>query len=246
MELARFLDQYTVRARLLPALIVALPPCIATLVWFPDGLHGWGAVWALIVWSGGTFLLAEIGRDAGKRKEPRLFQLWGGKPTTRLLRHEGAINRVLLTRRHAKLAALMGIAVPTAAVEAADSDAADEVYEACVAFLRDNTRDRKQFDLIFKENCSYGFRRNLWGMKAVGSTLALLGLVAVAVIPLVDSLARVGPRLEIIAVVGAVNLALLFGWLFVITPAWVRIPAEAYAERLLEACERLEGNSPRN
>ncbi len=239
MALARFVDAYTVRARLLPALIAALPLGIATLAWFPTGILGWGTVWALIVWSGGTFLLAEVGRDAGKRKEPDLFASWGGKPTTRLLRHHGAANRPLLARRHARLAALTGIAAPTAGAEAADRAAVDEVYETWSVVLRDRTRDHTTFDLIFAENCSYGFRRNLWGMKPVGTVLAVAGLAAVAVIPWLDLSVRPAPRVGAVIVAGAINALLVLGWLFVIRPAWVRTPAEAYAERLLEASDRL-------
>jgi hypothetical protein len=235
VALARLADAYTVRARLLPALIAALPLGIATLAWFPTGILGWGAVWALIVWSGGTVLLAEIGRDAGRRKEPGLFASWGGKPTTRLLRHHGSANRPLLARRHARLAALTGIAAPTPA----DRHAADEVYEAWSAVLRDRTRDHTAFDLIFAENCSYGFRRNLWGMRPVGTVLAVAGLAAVAVIPWLDPSARTAPRVGAVIVTGAINAILVLGWLFVIRPPWVRTPAEAYAERLLEASERL-------
>jgi hypothetical protein len=239
MEIARLVDPYTVRARLLPALITALPLGIATLAWFPKGVLGWGAVWALVAWSGGTFLLSEFGRDAGKRKEPRLFASWGGKPTTRLLRHQGAANRPLVARRHAKLAALTGIAMPIVEAEAADPRAADEIYEAWCTTLRGRTRDRKQFDLIFTENCSYGFRRNLWGMKPLGIGLALAGLIAVALIPWVDPSARIPPRVGTVIVTGGINAILFLGWLFVIRPGWVRTPADAYAERLLEASDRL-------
>jgi hypothetical protein len=185
-------------------------------------------------------LLAQVGRDAGKRKESRLFASWDGKPTTRLLRHRDSLNRPLLARRHAKLGALLGTTIPTAMEEAADLRAADEVYEACTAFLRDKTRDRQQFDLIFDENCSYGFRRNLWGMKPLGITVAFLALGAIVVLLLIDPPgARVGHRIGTVAVAGVMNLLLLLGWLFVFTPGWVRVPADAYAERLLEACERL-------
>src|SRR6266545_3503426 len=103
MPFGRFPDQYTVRARLLPALLVALPVGVASLACFPNGVVGWGPVWALVVWSGGTVLAAQFGRDAGKRKEDRLFESWGGKPTTRLLRHRGTTNAVTLSRRHRKL-----------------------------------------------------------------------------------------------------------------------------------------------
>lgn len=240
MGLGRIPDQYTVRARLLPALLVALPAGVAALAWFPDGILGWGAVWGLVTWSGGTLLLAQLGRDAGKRKEPRLFELWGGKPTTRMLRHAGGANPVTLGRRHAKLKSLMrDVRFPTPEEEAADPHAADEVYEACTTVLRDKTRDRKRFDLIFEENCNYGFRRNLWGMRPLGLVIALLALAVIAGVPVLDSAARSGGRLGLVAVTGAVDLLVLLGWLFVFTPGWVRVAGEAYAERLLEASERL-------
>lgn len=238
MKLGRLPDQYTIRARLLPALIVALPVGLATVAWFPEGIPGWSAIWGLVAWSGGTMLLAQAGRDAGKRKEALLFMLWGGKPTTRLLRYRDAANITLLRRRHAKLAALLGIAMPGANEEAANPRASDEVYETCVTFLRDRTRDREQFHLVFEENCNYGFRRNLWGMKPLGVTLTLLALAAIAAIPVVDAGAHLSARLSTVAVAAVADLVLLLGWLFVFTPRWVKVAAEAYAERLLEACER--------
>ena len=83
-------DTYTRRARLYPALLVALPLGLATLAWFPEGLAGWGTLWGLVTWSGATALLAQVGRDKGRVKEPGLFEQWGGKPTTRMLRHRHA------------------------------------------------------------------------------------------------------------------------------------------------------------
>jgi len=240
MEFARVVvDPYTIRARLFPALIAALPLGIATLAWFPNGLFGWGPVWVLFAWSGGTFLLSEIGRDAGKRKETKLFALWQGNPTIRLHRHQGVVNPQLLARRHAQLAALTGIGKPTAKAETADPGAADRIYEAWCNILRDRTRDRKQYPLVFAENTSYGFRRNLWGMQPLGISLTILGLAAVALLPGLDPSARATPRIGTVVVTGGINALLLIGWVFIIRPKWVQTVAEAYAERLLEASERL-------
>jgi hypothetical protein len=76
-------------------------------------------------------------------------------------------------------------------------------------------------------------------MKPVGTVLAVAGLAAVAVNPWLDPSARAAPRVGAVIVTGAINALLVLGWLFVIRPAWVRTPAEAYAERLLEASDRL-------
>lgn len=240
MEFGRTLDKYTVRARLLPALLVALPIGLATVTWFPGGVFGWGAVWGLVTWSGGTMLLAQLARDAGKRKERQLFESWGGKPTTRMLRHGDTANAVTLGRRHKKLESLLrDVKLPTPEEEAGNPSAADEVYETCITFLREKTRDTKEFALVFEENCNYGFRRNLWGMKPIGLSLVLLGLVAILTAPFTEAIARSGGTLALAGITGGLNLMLVLSWLFVLKPNWVRVAAEAYAERLLEACERL-------
>lgn len=234
------LDAYTRRARLWPALLVALPLGLATLAWFPEGLAGWGTLWGLVAWSGGTALLAQVGRDKGKVKESRLVENWGGMPTTRMLRHRHAANKVILARYHKKLQELLpDTKIPTPAEEQADPAGADEIYKNCTAFLRAKSRDRKRFALVFEENCNYGFRRNLWGMKPLGITTALAGIVAVAFYFVVNYFGKgvaVPPRA---LMCGVGNLLLLLGWVLWFTPDWVKIPAEAYAERLLEASEEL-------
>jgi hypothetical protein len=226
------LDRYTVQARLVPALIVALPVALAAIV--VVGTVVWATVAGAVAWAGGTVLLAQVGRDGGKRKEPALFASWGGKPTVVRLRHRGPTNPVTLARWHSKLKKAMGKALPTPKQEIADADDADVMYEACGTLLRGATRDQKKFPLVFNENCSYGMRRNLWGVKPLGIGIAVIGLLVVGVVAAVDPARR-----EIASVAGALDFVLLLGWVLVFTPDWVRVPAEAYAERLLEATEKL-------
>jgi len=83
----KYLDAYTVRARFAPALLVMFPIGLAIIAWFPAQFIGWGLLVGAAFWSGSTLLLAELGRDLGKQKQPTLYGLWGGAPTTQLLRH---------------------------------------------------------------------------------------------------------------------------------------------------------------
>src|SRR2546426_4811456 len=108
---------------------------------------------------------------------------------------------------------MRGGKLPTAQQEADDPPAADVVYEACGAFLRDKTRDQKKFPLVFEENCNYGLRRNLWGMKPIGIAIATLGIAAVGVILLIDPTVRSGSRAGVAALAAAVNVLLLLGWI---------------------------------
>jgi len=232
-------NSYTRRARLEPALITALPLGLATLAWFPTGIVGWGLFWGLIAWSGGTALLAQVARDRGKKQEPKLFQSWGGKPTTRFLRHRDVPNKFILERRHRKLTTLLpDLNIPSANQEHADPQKADEIYEACTAYLLERTRDTKQFPLIFEENCNYGFRRNLWGIRPIGIVLSLLGVTAVLVVIGLDLKKDTMPT-PIVLTAALVNILLAGAWVFYFRPEWVRTTAEAYAERLLASIEIL-------
>src|SRR6266550_7488459 len=233
-------DTYTLRARILPTLIVGLPAGLAALAWFPMSGSWWGPISSLLVGAGGVALLAQLGRDWGKRKQPRLYQSWGGEPTTRLLRHRDAPNSVLLQRRHAKLQLLLsGQTMPTREQELANPKGADDIYQAAAALLRERTRDKQQFPLIFEENCNYGFRRNLWGMKPLGILTATAGTtaaLALIVLHYRSGNVAMSPTTPTVAVV---NGLLLLAWLFWFTPSWVRIAADGYAERLLAASDTL-------
>ena len=116
---------------------------------------------------------------------------------------------------------------------------ADEIYEACVTLLREKTRDKKQFPLVFDENCSYGFRRNLWGLKPLGIAVSVVAVVAVVALPLVEPTVWSTALKDRMLVPLLVNLVLVVGWLSVVTPRWVKLAADAYGQRLLESCERL-------
>jgi hypothetical protein len=231
------LDTYARRARLQPVLLTTLPLGLATLAWFPAGANVAGLAWGILVWCGGATLLAQLGRGSGKRREHALFQAWGGTPTTKMLRHATASNKVVLERRHRALEQLLrDIALPTADDEAADPAGADAKYEACVAFLREHTRDRERYPLIFDENCSYGFRRNLWGLKPLGLTFAMISFLAIELLIIWSR--ETGRTVPSAAFAGGLLAAVfVMGWLFVVTPQWVRVAAEAYAERLLAACD---------
>ena len=139
----------------------------------------------------------------------------------------------------------MGQALPTEEEEAQNPAGADQLYEAAVSFLREATRDTSKFPLVFAENVNYGFRRNLWGLKPYGLAFAILAAVAswglfLSSVGLptaeswVDNIVKDPDGVTVTRLVGSMfNTTAVAVWLFVITPEWVRIAAEAYAQRLL-------------
>lgn len=238
-------DDYDRRARLRPALLVSLPLALAVMSAFSD-FSSLQFLVGIAAYFGFTALIAQFGRDEGKRLEPWLFEQWGGRPTTQLLRHRDShLDVHTKTRYHAALSALLPLqSMPTATAEASDPRSADAAYDSCVLYLRDRTRDKTAFPLVYAENVNYGFRRNLWGMKKAGLLISVCALVATALIAFLRP--QSGMPLASPVAASVINACMLVWWLMRIKPSWVRVPAFAYAERLLATCDTLSPpNTPR-
>jgi hypothetical protein len=233
-------DKYSIHARLVPAFLVLMPLGLSIVCLFPEKFAGWDFIVWLGTSSGLAVLLEQLARDRGKAKESRLFSLWGGKPTTKMLRHHGSpLGPVTVKRYHAKLKSLVpGMKIPSADDEKEDPEGADEAYASCVAYLIARTRNKKAFPMVAEENANYGFRRNLWGMKAIAITVLLVA-TAVASTQIPPNWLEPGKVKPVVAVTLVFNAILLLAWLSLITPKWIRPAAEAYARQLLSTCDQL-------
>src|SRR5271167_1505113 len=80
------LDEYDLRARLFPAILITLPALAVIWILWPAARSFGGIAAGSVVESAVLFWLTKIARDQGKRIESRLFSGWGGKPTTAVLR----------------------------------------------------------------------------------------------------------------------------------------------------------------
>ena len=235
---ARFAgDDYEWRARRAPVLLAALPLAAAALAWAPH--FDWTAI--LPAGAGGLLLgwCGDVGRMS-KERENALYESWGGKPTTRLLRHrDSPLSKQKLKSLHRKLAERTEISAPSVNREASDPMEADKIYEDYATHLRDATRDGAKFPLVRAELVNYGRARNAFGLRKIG--------IAASVVALSITLARLfaawksGVPLDVAApcFVALFALVMLGFWLFWSRPATVRHVAEAYAARLIEAADKL-------
>ena len=183
------------------------------------------------------FIAYQIGRDSGKNKESKLWQKWGGAPTTRFLRHSNTeFDAVKRNAVHEKLSSLR-IEVPSAEAELADPVSADARYEYCTYEIIRRTRNQEAFPLVFQSLISYGLQRNLFGLKWVGTGVCLLSVVVCVMIAIMNRtpLEELAPS----ALTILVNVVVLSIWLVKVTERKVRMEAEKYAYNLLEAALNL-------
>jgi len=232
-------SSYSARARLQPALLAAFPLSALSVAIFVAKPSWWSSLIAVGGASGVSTLAAQVARAAGRSREPELWERWGGPPTSSALRHRSATNPVQLHRYHAAIKRILGITLPTAEEEATDPVKADLEYETAVKGLIERTREPDKFPVVFEELCSYGFRRNLFGLREAALAACLFSAIGSALGVFLASSGSHDLLPEPFVVVLALDVAeALFMWRAV-TPEWVRDPSETYAKALLGATEKM-------
>lgn len=237
-------DRYTLEARVAPVVLLLLPLAVFGLVAFP-----WYGITALGLGSVPTsalgvvafmvtcslVLASHIGR-CGRRKQARLFVLWGGPPLRRAMRHDSIRDDIMSWDRITTLIETRtGVPRPTADDEANDASIADKVYADFENELKQATRDAKSFPEVARENRSFGFRRNLWAMKPWAITAGLLFALAAT------GMSIWGPASDRPLYMGTaiVMVLVILWWTFFVTTNWVRDAADAYVVAMREGGLRL-------
>lgn len=247
---AKVTDPYDRQARLYPALLCLLPLLALIALLYAPNVSALTGVVTLAVSCGGLFLITNICREMGKRLEERLFREWGGKPTTQLLRHRDSIvDSVTKRRYHSFLAAKINAAFPDAEQEKADPAKADEAYQSGARWLLDHTRPDagKQFDLLFRDNVTYGFRRNALGVRPLAMVLAVGCLFwTLAKEQVIGGGGKIfdWSALTQLSPAGIASLAvsavMLLVWVFFFTKTSLRTSAFTFAQTLLRTCDVLQ------
>jgi len=245
----KIIDKYSLNARFYPMVLFYLPVLLLGILFslqFDKYTH---LLTSLGILGAMSFFLQQIGRDPGKSKERALWKTWGGPPSTRILRwRDDTIDVNTKKRYHLKLQALCPLdVVPNTDFEKQWPIDADSAYEAWAKYLRSKTRDTKKYSLLFTENINYGYRRNLWGLKSYAISLLIFLMVATYGYSCWAN--KIFNPLDFSApfFIGEIMLLILLSlWLLKVRADWVKIPADAYAERLLESTESLKNDTAKN
>ncbi len=233
------LDGYTIKARLFPAVLSAAP--FLAFIFIGSSWATFGLPEALSIVSVLVILFAgsDLARRAGKRIEGELFSMTGGKPRNVLLSHNDSTFDSRTRERYRQfLAGKINLPAPTLEEESTEPSKASEFYDSGYAWLRENTRDREKFSLLLSENISYGFRRNLFGLKKFGLICNALTVAATIWLHFVsfEAVKVDASRLSLILFLSAIHL--LYFLIFV-TRKSVYDASNVYAIQLTRSIETL-------
>lgn len=247
-----FSEPYERKARLIPGLLLALPLIIPLVSVYGVKNPLLTGVVGVLSSCGAIYALSNIARGMGKRLENKLVAIWGGMPTTIILRHrDGYLDYVSKKRYHDAIEKKLGISMPTRIEEENNPINADEVYKGAIRRLRELTR--KNRGLLFKDNISYGFHRNMTGVKCIGIITSFLGLIYGLIIAGVITV--IPPHFNVVhfanpglaaSLTLMISIILLFSWVFYFNKKTIKGFGYSYAERLLECLPSLTVHANKN
>ena len=233
------IDIYTLRARLMPALLASLPVIalgVVALPWLEEANKFWS-----LVGLGVTTFAALIARRAGNRVQPKLYLAWGGIPTTARLRYASETSREEIDRRHRLVERILGdsLTLPTADEERHDPVAADRRYSDAMRRIVSKLRNNSIAPMVTGENRNYGFARNLLGLKPIGIASAAFSLVLAAAVAgyMLNDGQGIGAAIMLLPAAAAVTALCLWP---LVDFNFVRPSAEAYADRIIDALDDLK------
>ena len=233
------MDAYDLQARHAPVVFAALPIIVVALALIPslgDAKFSAGSI-GLLLFVTLPLVAARIARAAERARQDQLFALWGGMPTTAMLRFsDNRLNPQTKKVYRERLARLgRSFPIPDEDEERRDPAGADIKIGAAMDEVRRRAKEKGN-KTVHRENINFGAARNAFGLKPFG-----LGACVIAAIGLVAAiLLRKPPAatpLDIVVAMAIVTIAAT--WMFACTADRVRHHAEAYALALFEAIEVL-------
>jgi hypothetical protein len=154
------MDKYSIYARVYPVILVLLPITVIGVSLSIDIVQYYNIATTVGITIGFSLLFSNISREFGKKKEKKLWEKWGGAPTSTILRQEDETIDSL-TKKKVYLTMKELIPESSAILKRNEPSEVSELYVSWTKYLNKKTSDSKKFPLIFKENINYAFRRNM-------------------------------------------------------------------------------------
>mgnify|MGYP000847085916 FL=1 len=172
-------DDYEIRARILPAIIVFLPVMVpAFLIVYGEMASIASFLFSGIVFTALVYPLSFIVRRPGSRLEKTLWEQWDGPPSTRVMRwRDNTFSVSLKTELHKAVREYCGLTLSNLDDEQNDPHGADKKIGDAFIQVKHLVYHNDPEGMWRKYNAEYGFNRNLLGCKYLWIALSVVGVI---------------------------------------------------------------------
>lgn len=175
--MSNYFDSYNIFSRFFPTYIMLSPIGVEALVILSYlnilDVEIWAIPSIIFVIIGAAFMI--FVRYKGRKFEENFFAKNGGSPAVKKIRfsnndESAETNRTMLSELFSEYS------MPTEEEEKINQKDADLRYQKFINLLRENTRDKSRFVILFEENKTYGFIRNTFAVRKIAICLSVIAI----------------------------------------------------------------------
>jgi hypothetical protein len=170
-------NDYEIRARIAPTIIILLPIIIMffSIFQIPESIItaivSFGLFFIVI------FALSFIPRELGIKMQQELWKKWGGPPSTLIIRcKDPHLSLELKKQLYKKIEKKYGIELPHQNDQITDPNNFSRIMSAVFNRVRADLHEKSQDERWKKQNAEYGFLRNLAGSRLLWCVISLIGI----------------------------------------------------------------------
>ena len=235
-------DDFNFHARVIPALIIALPVYIflilkkIILLEFGDTILINSSIFILLI-----IVFYKVIRNLGKKYEKKMYDELGAKPTTIILRYsDDTIDEITKTRYHKRLnEKVKELNLPTKRDDEVKED--DIKYESAINWLRKYANsNRNKEPRVYQELKDYNFWRNLYGGKDIILFSCLLCIIIENITLMRYEINQIIANPFPTSVPLIAMIVIFIVTCTIVNKKVVQNKAFDYANTLLEVCDSLE------
>lgn len=226
-------DDYEIRARILPAIIVFLPVMVPMfLIIYSEIAPIVSFLFSGLVFAALLYPLSFIVRKPGSKLEKTLWEQWDGPPSTRVMRwRDNTFSIALKTELHKAVWGYCGIALSNLDEEQNDPHEADRKIGDAFSQVKHLVYHDNPKGMWRKFNAEYGFNRNLLGCKYLWVVSSFVGVVICGFCGYFtrDGAYAIGSFIDLLTLITAIVSTNY------ILPETVKDPAEHYASSVWQS-----------
>lgn len=230
----KLFDEYNIRARLCPSLILLSPIILNMYLIFESVRELSTTVIITIVSFSILNLLILVSRQKGSNAIKGILD--DSTAAYKLLSPNDKRLDKYTKERYYKLIYenLPDLGLIT---EDLDEDEINQKCKSAINWLRSRTRDKNKFNLVNEENINTGFCRNMYGFKWWGIVInSVLILILLMYIYLTFKTSFLEVPMEFILSI-MIDTCFLFIWIFIINKKFVKSIYSKYSYALLNSCD---------
>lgn len=226
------IDSYDLKARYTPGFLISLPVLVTLWTCFQPEIEAMSKLFSGFLSAAIWYALSVVVRTLGKRIEPRLWETWGGAPSTLYVSWKNTrLGDDLKAKYHEAVRQRLDLPMPTKEEEEADTTRAAEMIRQAFSGVKGVIRQEDKDGLWSTANAEYGFARNLYGSRGLWLLLSIVmtGASAGFVWKKFSTLILLGFVFDLFILIAC----LVFGWLML--PKYTKQLGFRYAEHAWES-----------